>query len=61
MYRNRRRAEVRVSDDSKIRDVTTKSHDLHVSVLRADTSQLYVLAVGAKTHQYGLHVGMLYP
>jgi hypothetical protein len=42
MYPNQRRVRARVSDDSVMRDVTTETRDLRVSVLHAGASPLCV-------------------
>jgi hypothetical protein len=47
MYTNRRRARARVSDDSVMRDVTTETRDLCVSVHHAGASRLCVSHVVA--------------
>jgi hypothetical protein len=45
MYQNQRRAQLRVSGDAVIRDVTTETCDLRVSILHVGTSPLCVSRV----------------
>jgi hypothetical protein len=40
MHANQRHVRLCVSDDSVMRDATIETHDLCVSVLRADTSRM---------------------
>jgi hypothetical protein len=52
MYTNQRRTRARVSDDSVIRDATTETRDLRVSVLRAGTSSFLIYEALCKATEW---------
>jgi hypothetical protein len=60
MYTNRRRARLRISDNSVMRDVMTETRDLRVSILRVSASRMslsHVVSDGGLQH--GRHMKVL--
>jgi hypothetical protein len=55
MYPNQRRARMRISDDSIMRDAMMETHDLRVSVLHAGVSRLCVSHVVILTPSINLN------
>jgi hypothetical protein len=47
---------LRVFDDSVIRDTMTETHNLHISILRADTSQISLYLVNVSTVKWWMQL-----